>query len=50
MSQSVASINAKTKKRTITWLIMAGVAVAAWLIVYLSSSAPQACKTPRLPR
>lgn len=47
MSQSVASINAKTKKRTITWLIMAGVAVAAWLIVYLSSSAPQAMQNAK---
>lgn len=47
MSQSVASINAKTKKQTITWLIMAGVMAAVWLIVYLSSSTPKAMQTSK---
>lgn len=41
MSQSVAMVNAKFKKRSITWLITAVVMLIVWAVVWLFASTPK---------
>lgn len=44
---SVSEIYAHSKKRTLTWLVLAGMAGVAWLVVWLTSTTPKSMQTTK---